>query len=61
MTTTELQAAEVEWYRRNGKYLRERIVRDSDGHPYVIGDWSWNRNPNNPYETIEPQMRQSNG
>lgn len=53
-----IQEAEVEWYRRHGKYPRERIVRNSEGEPYVIGDWSWNRQANRPYETVEAQMRE---
>jgi len=32
---------EVEWYRQHGRFP-ERIVRDSKGIEYVIGDWSWN-------------------
>lgn len=32
---------EVAWYRKHGKYP-ERIVRDSEGNEYVIGDESWN-------------------
>ncbi len=34
---------ELEWYQANGDYP-ERIVLDSDGIPYVIGDRSWNQN-----------------
>lgn len=35
--------AEVDWYRKHGRYPNTRIVQDSHGVEYVIGDWSWNR------------------
>ena len=50
------QIMEVVWYLKNGKYPNERIVKDSSGIPYVIGDWAWNRNDDNPIESIEPLM-----
>jgi len=66
MTYEESAQREVAWYRQNGKYPH-RLVRDSKGVQYVMGDWSWNRrhrpcpNCNRPYtterEVIEPQMR----
>ncbi len=34
---------ELNWYLANGKHP-ERIVLDSSGVPYVIGDVSWNQN-----------------
>lgn len=49
-----LCAAEVSWYRRYGKHPG-RIVRDSHGVEYVIGDWSWNR-ARRPSEYIEGAM-----
>ena len=49
-------AAEVKWYRQNGKYPDKRIVRDSRGGLYVIGDFSWNVSPNPP-EYIEQAMQ----
>jgi len=47
--------AEVAWYRANGRYPQTRIVKDSLGQEYVIGDWSWSRGPYPP-EIIEPYM-----
>jgi hypothetical protein len=44
---------EVEWYKRNGKYPLQRIARCSDGAPYVVGDWSWNRLHPEKHELIE--------
>jgi len=38
----ELQAQEVAWYRKYGKYS-DRIKVDAGHHYYVVGDWSWNR------------------
>lgn len=55
-------AAEVQWYRANGKftapYPKGRIARDRDGVAYVIGDWAWNRG-NRPREVIERDMAYS--
>jgi hypothetical protein len=51
-----LQAKEVEWYRNFGRYPHRRIV-SAHGREWVIGDWSWNRE-SNPYEVIEPEMRE---
>jgi len=39
----DLQARQVVWYRSNGRYPDDRIVHDSGGNEYVIGDWSWSR------------------
>lgn len=36
------QAAEVEWYLKNGRH-RRRIATDSTGALYVIADEAWNR------------------
>lgn len=47
--------AEVEWYRRHGKYP-ERIKPDSAGVLYVIGDLSWNMNRPDKLERIESAM-----
>lgn len=51
MSVNEQQRAEVDWYRRNGRYP-ERIKLDSGGAPYVLGDASWNR-AGRPHELIE--------
>lgn len=51
------QRAQVEWYRKNGRYP-ERIRREhsGQGEEYVTGDWSWQRlHPDKP-ETIESLM-----
>ena len=48
------QRREVEWYQKNGKHP-ERIVNDSTGQPYVIGDAAWNR-AGRPNEIIEQRM-----
>lgn len=37
-----LCAAQVNWYRRFGRYPA-RIRYDGHGVQYVIGDWSWKR------------------
>jgi hypothetical protein len=50
-----LQAKEVEWYRRFGRYPHHRVISDGSGREYVIGDWGWNREANS-YEVIEPEM-----
>lgn len=50
----QYQAAEVAWYRANGKY-RDRIKHGSSG-PYVAGDWSWNRSNPDRHEIVEPMM-----
>ena len=65
----KVSEAEVRWYSQHGRF-RHRIVRDSEGAEYVIGDWSWNRrmepcsrcNRRLPgqaegWEVIEPEMR----
>ncbi len=47
---------EIKWYRKNGRYV-DRIVKDSNGDKYVIGDDSWNTVKNkNRLECIEPDM-----
>ena len=50
-----LQASEVAWYFKHGRYPELRIVRDGHGQQYVIGDWSWNRMAV-PREIIEDSM-----
>lgn len=50
----QYQAAEVAWYRANGKYI-DRIKHGSSG-PYVAGDWSWNRSNPDRREFVEPMM-----
>lgn len=54
------QAWEVEQYRLYGNYP-DRITRDSSGQEYMIGDWSWNRLPQNKREFFEPVLRQLEG
>ena len=53
-----IRTIELKWYRKNGKHKRRRIVEDANGNEYVIGDWSWNRNPanKNRQEFVEPEM-----
>lgn len=53
---TDIQALEVRWYLKNGRYYPKRICQTHSGRPYVIGDWSWNRTCPSMPETIEPQM-----
>jgi DNA-binding CsgD family transcriptional regulator len=58
---------EVLWYRKHGRYPKERIVRDKTGAEYVIGDWAWNRKQGicptcghpcgRKYERIEERMK----
>lgn len=48
--------AELAWYRKHGKYIRERIVADREGELFVIGDWSWERLHPNKAEYIEDRM-----
>lgn len=56
LTAKELMQRETEWYQIHGQHMK-RLVRDSEGVWYPIGDWSWNReNPEKP-EYIEPAMR----
>lgn len=50
--------SEVEWYRQNGRHAN-RIVKDRSHNLYVIGDISWNQNPENMCEIIEPIMCKS--
>lgn len=52
----DLQAKQVAWYRRHGKFPAARIVKDKTGAEFVIGDWSWNRMGHVQQEIIEPQM-----
>jgi hypothetical protein len=56
VSTNPIADAQVEWYRSNGRHPDRRIVRDASGRWYVIGDWSWNRNPRAPHEEIEAAM-----
>jgi hypothetical protein len=71
MTTPRtLQADQVSWYRKHGRFPLERITKDSKGNEFVVGDVSWNLNnhqacrackrpyPNEPnrYEVIEDRM-----
>lgn len=50
---------ELAWYRKNGKYPRERIIADGDGKLYVVGDWSWNLSNPDKTEFIESAMQYS--
>jgi hypothetical protein len=50
--------AEIDWYRKHGKYA-DRIVKDSHGKQYMIGDWAWNRARHNRQEWFEPAFRGS--
>lgn len=60
MIRNPVMEAEVEWYRRFGKFPQDRIKRDSTGAHYVIGDWSWNRgNLARSHEIVEPDMKRS--
>lgn len=52
MQHNDQQAIEVRWYCEHGKYPKQRIVLDSLGRPYVIGDRHWNRD-GRPREYIE--------
>lgn len=54
MTSAEYAAAEVTWYRKNGRYPMDRIKRDGTGAEYVVGDTAWNRDRWR--EFIEPDM-----
>ncbi len=47
---------EVEWYKKNGLFPERRIVRDSRGKEYVVGDatWQWCYQPS---EEIEKRMK----
>ena len=53
-----IRLAELRWYRKYGKYAKERIIKDSQGKNYVIGDYSWNRKDvnKNRQEFVEPEM-----
>lgn len=51
----DVQAREVEWYRRHGRYP-ERVRVSGDGRYYVVGDWSWNRLRATKPEFVEPRM-----
>ncbi len=49
---------ELNWYDRYGNYP-ERITKDREGRPFVIGDHCWNlKNPDRP-EYIEHLIHQS--
>jgi hypothetical protein len=48
--------AELAWYRANGKHP-ERIIKDTHGNEYVIGDWGWHRKHPDLPEFIEDRMR----
>jgi hypothetical protein len=50
--------AEIDWYRKHGKYA-DRIVKDSHGKQYMIGDWAWNRSRHNRQEWVEAAFRAS--
>ena len=50
---TEIDAIEIGWYKRNGKYPKSRIVKDNNGDPYMIGDWAWNRDNTNKEEEVK--------
>lgn len=39
----DIQAAEVKWYKKHGRYPNERIKYDNTGNQYVIGDQCWNK------------------
>lgn len=47
--------AEVEWYRKHGKW-HDRIRVTSDGVKFVVGDWSWNRSHPRRKEYVEDAM-----
>jgi hypothetical protein len=47
---------EVAWYRKHGTYPRQRIRRDADGVPYVIGDQAWHKAVPRCFEPIESAM-----
>jgi hypothetical protein len=55
MIATNVQQAEVEWYEKHGLHS-DRIVRDSTGQRYVIGDSSWNRKHPGRQESVESRM-----
>lgn len=56
--TMDVQAREAAWYRRHGRYP-ERVRLTLSGEPFVIGDWSWNRDYPNRREVVEPAMRRA--
>lgn len=53
--TEDIMAAEVRWYKQNGKYP-ERITTDSRGRAFVVGDRDWNRRHRKKMEYIEDEM-----
>lgn len=53
------QAAEVEWYRKNGRHP-SRICIDNTGKPYVVGDDDWNKS-RRAAEYIERDMTRALG
>jgi formate-dependent nitrite reductase cytochrome c552 subunit len=55
MSYQALAACHVTWYLQHGKYPN-RIVKDSAGVKYVIGDWSWERRHPSKYESIEKRL-----
>lgn len=59
MTPTQMyQALEVRWYRQHGQHP-DRIYKDSDGHAYVAGDWSWNHRHPERAEYVEARMTEA--
>lgn len=55
-----VQAREVGWYLRHGRYIADRLKLDANGCPFVIGDWSWQR-AGYPEEVVEPIMHEALG
>lgn len=52
---TKMASVDVVWYREHGIHP-DRIVHDSQGVEYVIGDWSWERKYPNRYESIDRKL-----
>ena len=53
---TNPRIAELEWYRKFGRYP-ERIRKDSLGLDYMIGDYAWHRKHPDRQEFVEERMR----
>lgn len=56
MKNRTVREAEVEWYRKHGRY-KDRITEDTDGKKYVIGDESWNAQHHNAVEYIDNKIK----
>ena len=50
-----IRESELDWYKKHGKY-KERITKDANNNPYVIGDFSWNAGNKDRIEFVEPKM-----